>query len=125
MPTLISTFTDRQAARRAVERLAGQGFAPGSVHLRDGQAEADNSVGVTLDEVVTGGFFHNAANLLDGLFDMHANPTEAKSYADVVAQGGAVVAVDVPSEADAERARLALTEAGASGHAMLPQVEES
>jgi hypothetical protein len=111
MVTVVSSFADRQGARRAADALVQQGFAPESIRLH-AQPEPANSAAVKIDEVATGGFVHNFHNLLDGLFNTDSFRDEAAHYGDVVRQGGVVLAVDAADEAQASAAMAVLERAG-------------
>jgi hypothetical protein len=103
MFTVLSSFADEAAARRGVDALAREGFAPDTVRVHS-QPAPENAASVKVDEIATGGFVHNAFNLLDSLFNTDTYRDEAANYADLVRQGGILVSVEV---ADAERARQA------------------
>lgn len=119
--TVVSSFTDPSNARAAAGRLTEHGFASDRIGVHSQPAVAPNADGVTLDEVVTGGFFHSFMGMLDGLFGT-ANPThKASSYAEVVRQGGSVVLVDTTDEEEADRALVLLRDAGATEQTIQPR----
>ena len=108
---VVSSFADAQAARRAADALVQQGFDADAIRLHSGP-QAPNATAVKLDEVATGGFVHNAFNLLDGLFNTDSFRDEAASYADTVRQGGTLLSVQAADEEQVRRAQSVLEQAG-------------
>ena len=119
MFTVVSSFADETAARRAADALAGEGFAPDRVRVH-AQPAPENAASVKVDEIATGGFVHNAFNLLDSLFNTDTYRDQAANYADLVRQGGTLVSVEVD---DAERARQAQAILERSGGARSTSIE--
>lgn len=120
MHTVLSAFDDREAARRAVERLVQEGFARDDVHLH-GSAAADQAddrlssraLASPEREVAVG---PHAMSALDHFFDRLLGRTQHRShaatYAEAVRRGSSVVVVDTHSEQEAEQAAALLQQLG-------------
>ena len=111
MFTVVSSFADEAAARRAADTLAREGFAPDRVRVHS-QPAPENAASVKVDELATGGFVHNAFNLLDSLFNTDSYRDQAASYADLVRQGGTLVSVEVDGAEQARQAQATLERSG-------------
>ncbi len=100
MPRALFIFTDREAATRASDRLAGMGLREPQVHVHRDPAEASGAIGRKVDEQVSGGLLSNFYDLLQGVFDWEKQPPgEAAVYRDALTRGGAVVSVQVDDDA--------------------------
>jgi hypothetical protein len=97
------SFHDRDAARRAADRLIEQGLPTRSVtvHIHDNPT---NSTAAEVDELVTGGLTTNLYGLFQGLFEWGSSDHDPSAYAETVKRGGAVVSVN--AETDSERAAV-------------------
>jgi hypothetical protein len=120
-PSVVAAFPDRPSAEAAVERLRGSGLPTHDVRLHDTQPDAENAAALQVDEVVSGGFFGNAAHLLDGLFNTKPDEARAETYADVVRREATLVSVQVDDRETAEQVEAMLTDAGARRVSTLPQ----
>jgi len=109
MQTIIAAFDDRQTAQQAVERLVQQGFSRSAVHLQTGRDTTTGSVDTTPD--ADRGFFASIGDFFSDIFGNDSSD-DAGSYAEAVRRGGAVVVVDVTTEAEEEQARTLLLQAG-------------
>ena len=119
-PFVVSTFPDPAAARRAVDRLESAGFQRGDITVHDGEVTAaTNAAAIETDEVLTGGFVGNFANLLHGL--LQSKPGASLTYADAVHSEGAMVVVNMDSQEHGDRVVEILQAEGAIRVARLPQ----
>lgn len=128
MHTVLSAFRDSEAADRAVERLALAGFAPADMHVQHRAAasaallrredwdpmEREVAVDPHLLESV-GDFFMGLVGRDNG---------RADSYAQAVARGEFVVAVDTGDEVQAQRAAALLDACGGRDRSIVPRSRE-
>lgn len=119
-PRVAAAFKDRSAADAAAERLRHSGLAIRSVRV-DGASDVVNSASIEVDEMATGGFFGNAAKLLDGLFDISPDEQRATDYDELVRRDAAIVTVEVDSRDAAEKVMNLLGAEGAERVSTLPQ----
>jgi hypothetical protein len=103
MASALFSFHDRDAARRAADRLIEQGLPTRSVtvHIHDNPT---NSTAAEVDELVTGGLTTNLYGLFQGLFEWGSSDHDPSAYAETVKRGGAVVSVN--AETDSQRAAV-------------------
>jgi len=105
MQTLVSAFDDRDAARKAVERLVRAGFTRADVHLRESAAnEAEPADRGVLESI--GHFFVSIFGVDDGQRD-------AERYTGAMQRGQCVVVVDAKDDSEAETAAAVLHDCGA------------
>lgn len=119
-PFVVAAFRHRGAAEAAAQRVR-QAPEARSVHLHDSTSDVENAATLEIDETVTGGFFGNAASLLDGLFNTRPGDAHAHNYDDLVRREATLLSVSVDSRAAAKKVEELLTEAGAERVSTLPQ----
>lgn len=119
MHTLISAFDDREAARRAVERLVESGIPREDVHLQEDPVPerqltlGDRAVASAEREVAVGhGGLSAIVNFFGSLFGDHGKH-HAATWSEAVRRGHSVVVVDARDDDEAGRAALVLHEFGA------------
>lgn len=118
MQTAISTFDDRAAAERAVERLVDAGFSRDEVHIEEGSATEARATasGATdadrgyRDEGILASFGHFFASLFEG---DERGTQHAGTYSEAVRRGSVVVVVDAVDETQAQQAATIMDELGA------------
>jgi len=117
MQTAISTFDDRTAAERAVERLVEAGFSRDDVHIEEGSTTSGTTAsGATdadrgyRDEGILASIGHFFASLFEG---DDRSTQHAGTYSEAVRRGSVVVVVDAVDEAQAEQAATIMNELGA------------
>jgi hypothetical protein len=120
-PIVVAAFPDRASARAAAESLAQSGIAGIEVRLHQHAVPVTNAFEVEVDELATGGFVGNFAELLDELFEVRPPDTKVVTYDEKVRKEGTLVSVRVASAEDAERVSAALKERGATRISRLPQ----
>jgi hypothetical protein len=119
MHTLISAFDDRQAARRAVNRLIESGVAREDLHLQEDPVPeravtiGDRAVASAEREVAVGhGGLAAIVDFFGRLFGDHGEH-HAGTWSEAVRRGHSVVVVDARDDEAAERAAVVLHECGA------------
>jgi len=121
MRTVLSAFTDRDAARRAAADLRTAGLTRGAVDVRVRRQGDDPSLGHPVDEAVTGGAITDFVWLLDRLFGSAGAARPEADSAAIVRDGGAVVVVQAADDAEAARVQAFLLGAGATKQAFIPR----
>lgn len=119
-PFVVAAFKDPVAADAAVERLRTSGAPMREVRV-DTAPDVQNAAAIEVDEMATGGFFGNAARLLDELFDYRPDDRHAVDYDDMVHKEARVVTVVLDSKDSAQEVVELLTAAGADRVSALPQ----
>ena len=120
-PSVVAAFTDRSAAEAALERLRNSGLPARSARLPQTPSDVSNAASLEVDEVVSGGFFGNAARLLDGLFGTRPDEKHAADYDEMVRREATLLSAEVDSDDTAHRVCELLTAAGAQRVSTLPQ----
>lgn len=117
MQTVIGAFDTREQAQQAEQRLIRDGFDRGDVTIEPGDPTPKSVPGTVHDEGSSRGgnepqgkIGHFFAELF-GTSDMHRHHSE--TYQEAVRRGSFCVVVDAQDDAQAEKAALALHEAGA------------
>ena len=119
-PSVIAAFENRAAADAALDRLAREGVRTRDIRV-DAAPDVINAATIDVDEMATGGFFGNAARLLDDLFDRPADERRAVDYQDLVRRFAFIVTVELETGADAKSVAERLSAAGAKRVSTLPQ----
>ena len=119
-PFVVAAFKDRVAADAAVERLRASGPPTREVRV-DTAPDVLNAAAIEVDEMATGGFFGNAARLLDELLGRRPDDRHAVDYDDMVHKQARVVTVVLDSKDSAQEVVELLTAAGADRVSALPQ----
>ncbi|MDQ6629370.1 MAG: hypothetical protein M3Z29_13150 [Pseudomonadota bacterium] len=120
-PSVVAAFTDRAAAKSALERLRTSSLPTRDTRLHQPTSDVGNVASLEVDEVVSGGFFGNAARLLDGLFDTPPDKKNAADYAEMVRREATLLSVEVDTDDTAREVSELLTAAGAQRVWTLPQ----
>ncbi len=107
MQSIIAAFKDNSTAKQAVERLVAQGFARSAIHLQSGYEDATAPAAGRTSLADPFGF----ATFFSTLFGADAQ-SEAGKYAEAVRRGTTVVAVDVRSEGESDKATRVMQELG-------------
>ena len=89
---VIAAFADRATAQAAAHSLAAAGIAAAQIRLHDG-SDVKNETLLGLDELVTGGFVGNLADLFNGLLNTRPAADSAATYDKAVQHEGAIVSV--------------------------------
>jgi hypothetical protein len=106
MHTAVCTFSDRDAAERAVERLLNAGFSRRDVHIEhrdDDATSAPSTWGVEREIAVGPRVVERVASFFGDLFG--ADHPHRETYSRHVDSGRCVVVVDAHHEPEADRAR--------------------
>jgi hypothetical protein len=119
-PFVVAAFKDRDAAEAAVERLRNSGPSTREIRV-DTAPDVLNAASIEVDEMATGGFFGNAARLLNDLFDYRADDRHAVDYDDLAHKEARVVTVVLDSSDAAQEVADLLAAAGAERVSALPQ----
>ena len=119
-PFVVAAFKDPVAADAAVERLRTSGAPMREVRV-DTAPDVQNAAAIEVDEMATGGFFGNAARLLDELLGHPPDDRHAVDYDDMVHKQARVVTVVLDSKDSAQEVVELLTAAGADRVSALPQ----
>jgi len=119
-PFVVAAFKDRLAADAAVERLRAGGPPAREVRV-DTAPDVLNAAAIEVDEMATGGFFGNAARLLDELLGHPPDDRHAVDYDDMVHKEARVVTVVLDSTDAAQEVADLLAAAGADRVSALPQ----
>lgn len=111
--TVVGVFNSHEAAERAAETLAGQGFERSRMHVKstgaDGTGTVSDTTGTTQDGESTGVM----ASIRHFFAELFGDDDEQSGhYAEAVRRGGAVLAVEV-EDSRIDAARDALMECGA------------
>jgi hypothetical protein len=120
-PSVVAAFADRAAAEAALERLRTSGLATREARLHEDTPDVSNAAALEVDEVVSGGFFGNAARLLNELLGTRPDEKHAADYDEMVRREATLVTVQVDSQEIAGRVSALLAEAGARRVSTLPQ----
>jgi hypothetical protein len=119
-PFVVAAFKDRSGAESALDRLRGSGLATGAPRLHSAP-DASNAALVEADEAVSGGFFGNAARLLDELMNTPPDATQATDYDDLARRKATLVSVEVDTAETGTAVADLLSAAGAERVSTLPQ----
>jgi len=119
-PFVVAAFKDRAAADVAVERLRTSGPPTRGVRV-DSAPDVLNAGTIEVDEMATGGFFGNAARLIDDLLGYRPDDRHAVDYDDLARKEAKVVTVMLESGDSAQQVVDLLTAAGADRVSALPQ----
>jgi hypothetical protein len=119
-PFVVAAFKDRVAADAAVEHLRRSGPPTREVRV-DSAPDVLNAATIEVDEMATGGFFGNAARLLDDLLGYRPDDRHAVDYDDMVRKEARVVTVVLDPGESANEVVDLLTAAGADRVSALPQ----
>ena len=119
-PFVVAAFKDPAAADAAVERLRTSGPPTREIRV-DTAPDVLNAATIEVDEMASGGFFGNAARLLNDLFDYPADDRQAVDYNDMARKEARVVTVVLDSGDSASEVADLLTAAGAKRVSALPQ----
>jgi len=119
-PFVVAAFNDRAAADAAVERLRTSGPPAREIRV-ESAPDVINAATIEVDEMASGGFFGNAARLLNELFDHPTDERYAVDYDDLVHKEARVVTVVLNSSGSAKEVADLLTAAGARRVSALPQ----
>ena len=119
-PFVVAAFKQRAAAEDAVERVRSSGIATREIRV-DTAPDVINAATIEADEMATGGFFGNAARLLNDLFDHRNDERLAVDYDDLAHKEARVVTVVLDSRDSARQVEALLTAAGAERVSVLPQ----
>ncbi len=114
--TVIGIFDTYDQAEVARSALVASGFARSDIELQAAPVtpSPDDPVnGVTGQPPEPGGVLANIERFFSMLFGSRDQPPEVAHYSEAVRRGGVLVAVDTPSAARADAARLTLAEQGA------------
>ena len=115
MRTVLSAFTEREAARKAAADLRSASLTRGGIAVNVRQEGDDPSLGNPVDEVVTGGAITDFVWLLDRLLgSAGASRPEGSAAVDIVRAGGAVVVVQSADDEEAARVQEILLKTGAT-----------
>ena len=120
-PFVVAAFSGRAAAEAALERLRNSGIATRDARLHDTTSDVSNVGALEADELVSGGFFGNALELLNHLFGVRPGETHAADYEEMVRREATLVSVHVDSAEDARRVAELLSAEGAQRVSTLPQ----
>lgn len=119
-PFVVAAFKNPAAADSAVERLRASGPATREIRVETAP-DVLNAATIEVDEMASGGFFGNAARLLNDLFDHRADERLAVDYDDMAHKEARVVTVVLDSSDAANQVADLLNEAGADRVSALPQ----
>ena len=119
-PFVVAAFSDLPAADAAVERLRSSGLPTREIRVETAP-DVLNAASIEVDEMATGGFFGNAARLLNDLFNHPADERHAVDYDDMARQQARVVTVVLNTTDSAQEVADLLTAAGAKRVSALPQ----
>jgi hypothetical protein len=121
MRTVLSAYTDRDAARKAAADLRAARLTRGAVEVRFRREGDDPSLGHPVDEFVTGGAITDFVWLLNHLFGSAGAARPEASSADVVREGGAVIVVEAADDVEVARVQEFFLRAGATKQAFIPR----
>ena len=115
MQTIIAAFDDRASAQRAVNRLTHGGFSDDAIHLQSGYDETQSldDDGRPSTAESSNGFFYEVGNFFGSLFSDAEDKSKSENYAEAIRRGSTVVVVDAATDADVDKAKALLHEAGA------------
>ena len=119
-PFVVAAFNDPAAADAAVERLRASGPPTREIRV-DTAPDVLNGAAIEVDEMATGGFFGNAARLLNDLLGRSIDDRHAVDYDDMAHKQARVVTVVLDSSDAAKRVADLLSAAGAKRVSALPQ----
>jgi hypothetical protein len=114
--TVIGIFDTYDQAEVARSALVASGFARSDIELQAAPVppSPDDPVNGAIGQPPeTGGVLANIERFFSMLFGSRDQPPEVAHYSEAVRRGGVLVAVDAPSAARADAARLTLAEQGA------------
>jgi hypothetical protein len=120
-PFVVAAFKNRSAAQGAIERLRSSGLATRDVRLHASTSDVTNAGALEADELVTGGFVGNAAELLDEIFGTRPDADHAETYDEMVRREATLVSVHVDTADAAERVCDFFRAEGAERVSSLPQ----
>jgi hypothetical protein len=116
MENALFAFEDRDAGRRAAQRLIEKGMSREAVQVHARPATPTEEMSRSVDEQVTGGLVQNLRDLFQGVMEWGASPHDASAYEETVRRGGTVVAVDADTEAERTMAEEVMRAAGCAAH---------
>jgi len=119
-PFVVAAFKDPAAADAAVERLRASGPPTREVRV-ESAPDVLNAGAIEVDDMATGGFFGNAARLLDELLGYRPEDRNAVDYDDMARKRARVVTVVLEARDSAQQVVDLLTAAGADRVSALPQ----
>jgi hypothetical protein len=119
-PFVVAAFNDPAAADAAVERLRTSGPPTREIRV-DTAPDVLNAAAIEVDEMATGGFFGNAARLLNDLLGRPIDDRHAVDYDDMAHKEARLVTVVVDSGGAAKEVADLLSAAGAKRVSVLPQ----
>ena len=119
-PFVVAAFKDPAAADAAVERLRGSGTTTREIRVETAP-DVMNAASIEVDEMASGGFFGNAARLLNDLLGYRPDDRHAVDYDDLAHKEARVVTVVLDSKDSAQEVVELLTAAGADRVSALPQ----
>ncbi|WP_250500078.1 hypothetical protein [Caballeronia sp. GAWG1-5s-s] len=114
--TVIGVFDTYAQAEDARSALVTAGFARGDIELQANPKRDDAAQPSSLSDAETHaqpGVLANIERFFSMLFGGRDQPPEVAHYSEAVRRGAVLVAVDTPSEAQADIARTTLTDCGA------------
>lgn len=114
--TVIGVFDTYAQAEDARSALVTAGFARGDIELQANPKRDDAAQPSSLSDAETHaqpGVLANIERFFSMLFGGRDHPPEVAHYSEAVRRGAVLVAVDTPSEAQADIARTTLTDCGA------------
>lgn len=129
MHTVISSFSDRAAAQRAMERLQQAGFARDDMHMQRhevqpvGGTSAADWEGMEREVAVDRSVLESIGHFFTSLFGRD-HPGHARDYTDAVTRGECVVVLDARDEAEAKRAADILDAEGGRNRNIVPRSHE-
>jgi hypothetical protein len=112
MPTALFSFDDREAAQRAMKRLADAGLSAETMRLHVREETPHEAIASEFDEVATGGFVHNLAHLLDTVFEGDSRTAAESDFRGTLDRGGAVLSVHAQAGGDTQKVDTVMDEAG-------------
>jgi stress response protein YsnF len=107
MQTILATFDNEQSAREAVDELLTEGFARANVHLQSGSLPGETRPATGSNNGIMSAVGHFFSNLFES-----SDHERAGVYSEAVRRGGTVVAVDVQTQADEDKAQALLARFG-------------
>jgi hypothetical protein len=108
MQTLISVFDDRTAARRAMDRLVGAGFAHDDLHLQQADDQPVQEV-----KAHDRGVLDSLGHFMVSLFGADDGEKATGTYGGHYRDGHSLLIVDAHDDHEAETAAVILHESGA------------
>ena len=119
-PFVVAAFKDPAAADAAVERLRESGTTTREIRVETAP-DVMNAASIEVDEMASGGFFGNAARLLNDLLGYRPDERHAVDHDDLAHKEARVVTVVLDSSDAAQEVADLLAAAGADRVSALPQ----